>query len=530
MKKEIRVATKAALVTIFSVVLTLFFCLPQTFSQGQKAEKLSLSLKECITSALANNLDLSIEAFNPDIDDASISLSKEQFLPEFGLNYYNQKQTVLGAWGVEGTSFPYKSDSYTLDLTQKVITGGTATVSFTNSMINTGRAFQVINPSYNSEFRLRLAQPLLKGFGPKANRYATLQASNQRDVSVSALKARLIQTIYDVEQAYWNLYSAVENLKVQESSLEQSREILRRNREAVRVGAKSASEVLNSEVEVARNEDYVLSYRMQVEQYEANLKKILNLPSTSAMSGRSIIPSDKPVVEMKQITYEEALQAALRQRQEIVQAEKQLESSANDISYAKNQLLPQLDLLFNMWSPGQSGIKYLYQDNNPFTGILVGKIEGSRVDALKEAIKATYKNWSVNFTLNVPLGNFTSRATLARAKIEQGQSLVRLEKEKQSVAYEVAQAIKELQNSERKIKTSAASRELQEKRLAAEMQRYQLGLGTIEWLLSYQSQLTNAKIQEIQALISYKMAVANLERVMGTTLEAKGLKFRDFEF
>jgi outer membrane protein TolC len=530
MRKLIPAAKKAALVTIFSAFFALIFYMPQTFSQDQKAEKIPLSLKECIASALANNLDLSIEAFNPDISEASISLSKEQFLPEFGLNYYNQRQTVLGAWGVEGTSFPYKSDSYTLDLTQKVVTGGTATLSFMNSMSDSGRAFQVINPAYNSEFRLRLAQPLLKGFGPKANRYSTLQALNQRDVSVSALKAKLIQTIYDVEQAYWNLYSAIENLKVQESSLEQSREILRRNREAVRIGAKSASEVLNSEVEVARNEDYVLSYRMQVEQVEANLKKILNLPSAAAMSARSIIPSDKPAIEMKQITYEVAIQAALGQRQEIVQAEKQLENNANDISYAKNQLLPQLDLMFNMWSPGQSGIKYLYQDNNPFTGILVGKVEGSRVDALKEALKTTYKNWSVSLALNVPLGNFFSRASLARAKIEQEQNLARLEKQKQSVAYEVAQAIKELQNSERKIKTSAASRELQEKRLAAEMQKYQLGLGTIEWLLSYQNQLTNAKIQEIQALINYKMAVANLERVIGTTLEAKGLKFRDYEF
>jgi len=530
MKKQVPAAKKAALVTIFSAFLAFFFCLPQTFSQEQKAEKLSLTLKECITSALANNLDLSIEAFNPDINDASISASKEQFLPEFGLNYYNQKQTVLGAWGVEGTSFPYKSDSYTLDLTQKVVTGGTATLSFMNSMSDSGRAFQVINPAYNSEFRLRLAQPLLKGFGPKANRYNTVQAVNQKDISVSALKAKLIQTIYDVEQAYWNLYSAIENLKVQESSLEQSREILRRNREAVRVGAKSAVEVLNSEVEVARNEDYVVSYRMQVEQDEANLKKILNLPSEAAMSARSLIPSDKPVIEKKQITYGEALQAALEQRPEIVQAERQLESNANDISYAKNQLLPQLDLMFNMWSPGQSGIKYLYQDNNPFTGILVGKVEGSRVDALKEALKTTYKNWSMNLTLTVPLGNVFSRATLTRTKIEREQSLVRLEKQKQSIAYEIAQAIKELQNSERKIKTSAASRELQEKRLAAEMQRYQLGLGTIEWLLSYQSQLTNAKIQEIQALINYKMAVANLERVMGTTLKSKGLKFRNYDF
>ena len=86
------------------------------------------------------------------------------------------------------------------------------------------------------------------------------------------------------------------------------------------------------------------------------------------------------------------------------------------------------------------------------------------------------------------------------------------------------------QNAERKIVSSAASRELQEKRMAAELQRYQLGLGTIEWLLSYQRQLTNAKTTEIRAIIDYKLAVAYLEKVMGTSLKSKGLRFRDYEF
>lgn len=532
MRKSIPAAEKKACLVFCLAILALFFCRLQAIPQEQKAgpEKLSLSLKECIAKALANNLDLSIEAFNPGINEASISETKEQFLPEFGLSYFNQKQTVLGSWGVEGTSYPYKLDSYSLDLTQKVVTGGSATLSFSNSMLDSGRAFQVINPSYNSEFRIRLTQPLLKGFGPKANRYGTLQAINQKDIAVSVLKSKIIQTIYDVEQAYWNLYSASENMKVQEQSLEQSREILKRNREAARVGAKSAIEVLSSEAQVAQYEDNIVFAEQQVEQAETRLKALLNLPSEAPLSARSLAPTDKPLVERMEITYEAALQRALDQRQEIIQLEKQLENNASEISYNKNQLLPQLDLSFNMWSPGQSGVKYIYQDNNPFTGIVVGKVVGSRVDALKEALKTTYRNWSINLTLNIPMGSVFSRASLARAKLAQEQSQVQLEKQKQTIGYEVAQAIKNLQNCERKIKTSAASRELQEKRLAAEMQRYQLGLGAIEWVLNYQNQLTSAKTSEIQALIDYKMAVANLERVMGTTLKTKGLKFRDYEF
>jgi outer membrane protein len=497
-------------------------------AQDIKPDKvpLALTLKDCLAKALAENLDLSIEAYNPALDDASISASKEQFLPQFGLGYANQSQTTLSTWGVEGTSYPYKYDNYSFNLTQKVVTGGTATLSFSNSMTNTGRAYQVINPSYYSVFQLNLSQPLLKGFGPRVNRLATLQAINQKEISVAALKAKLIQTVYDVEDAYWNLYSAQENVDVQTSALDQSREILKRNREGARIGAKSSIDVLNSETEVAQYEDGLVAARLAVDQAEARLKKILNLPSDSPLSAQSIRPSDRPVVEKKAISFEDALKAALEQRPEIVQSQKALENNADLISYNKNQLLPDLNLGFSLWSPGQSGVRYIYDSGNA----IIGQITGSRMDALKQALRMTYKNWSVNLNLTVPLASVFSRANLARAKLAQDQIKVQIEKQKQTIAYEVTGAIQNLRNAERKIESSTAARELQEKRLTAEMQKYQLGLGSIEWLLSYQRQLMTARMTEIRAQIDYKLAIADLERVMGTSLRSKGLKFREYEF
>jgi outer membrane protein len=491
---------------------------------------LSLTLKDCLAKAFANNLDLSIEAYNPALDDASIAASKEQYLPQFSLNYNRQNLTTLGAWGAEGTSYPYKYDFYSFNLTQKVVTGGTATLSFNNSMTDSGRAFQVINPSYNSSFQLNLTQPLLKGFGPRVNRLATLQAVNKKEVSVSALKARLIQTVYDVEYAYWSLYSSLESVKVQMSALEQSRSILKRNQEGARIGTKSAIDVLSSETEVAQYEDGLVSARLSVEQDEARLKKILNLPSDSPISAQSLFPSDKPAADKKAVSFDEALKVAFDQRPEMAQFQKELEDNADLMSYTKNQLLPELNLSFNLSSPGQSGVRYLYDNDNPFTGNIIGKITGSRLDALKQALKLTYKNWSMNVSLIVPLASVFSRANLTRVKLAQDQIKLQIDKQKQTIAYEVAGAIQNLQNAERKITSSVAARELQEKRLAAEMQRYQLGLGSIEWLLSYQRQLMTARMTEIRADIDYKLAVANLERVMGISLKSKGLKFREFEF
>jgi len=517
---------------IVFLVFLLSLSRPIGFSQEQKSAKptRTMTLKECLAAALANNLDLSIEALNPGISEASISESREKYIPEFSLSYSKQDLNQPGTWGVEGTSVASKFDQYSFGLSQRIVTGAEVSLSFVNSQTNTSRAFTLINPSYYSNFRLNFTQPLLKGFGSKVNRIDTLKSVIQHDQSVSGLKASLIQTVYDVEEAYWNLYSAIENMKVQENSLEQSRAILRKNQEGVRIGTKSALEILSSEAEVAQYEDSLVSVRSAMEQSETRLRKLLNLPSDSPAAVPPLALTDKPVIEKRTVSYEDALAIALRERPEMAQTEKDVESSALDVSFSRNQLLPQLDLTFSTWSPGQSGIKYIYDNNNPFTGSVIGKVEGSRADALKEAFKRTYKNWSLNLNLTVPFSTIFSRSNLAKAKMKEEQTRLRLERQKQAIGYEVAEAIKELQNAERKIASSAASRELQEKLVEAELQRYQLGLGTIEWLLSYQRQLTNAKTTEIRALIDYKLAVAKLDMAIGTTLKSKGLKFGDYEF
>lgn len=491
----------------------------------------AMTLRECIATALKNNLDLSIAAYDPVLSEESIAATKEQYLPQFNLAYYKYDQTQPGGWGVEGTAVRTKYDNYSLTLNEKIVTGTTASLSFSNGMTDTSRAFSLVNPAYNSSFTLTLTQSLLKGFGPKVNRIGTLQAENQRDISVSTLKATLLQTVYDVEDAYWSLYSAVENRKVQENSLEESRTLLKKNQEAVRIGAKSALDILNSEAEVAQYEDALVSARLTVEQSEARLKKLLNFPANSPLSeGRTIIPADKPTIEKKDVAYDEALRIAFEQRPEMIQSEKEIENYGYSISAARNEMLPRLDLTFSGWSPGQSGILYVYDNNNPITGTLVGKVEGSRIEALKQALKTTYKNWSLRLDFNLPLANIFTRSSLAKATLEREQALLRMDRQKQNIAYEIADSIKGLQNAARRIESTRLSRELQEKRVAAETQRYQLGLAGSEWLLNYQRQLTDARTSEIRALIDYRIAAAKLEKAMGTTLRTMGLQFRNYEF
>jgi outer membrane protein TolC len=193
-------------------------------------------------------------------------------------------------------------------------------------------------------------------------------------------------------------------------------------------------------------------------------------------------------------------------------------------------MLPKLDLDFRLWYPGQSGKRFFYLNNNPLTGIIVDTIEGNRLDSFDDIFKGRYRNWEVRLTLDIPLKNIFSQAGLARAKIEEDQRLVEQEKLNQTIHYEVLDAIKTLKHSRNRIKSTARYRELMEQRLDAEEQRYELGLVSNEWLLQYQRQLTSAKAQEVSALTNYKIAVARLEKAMGTNLSKKNIHFRDYDF
>lgn len=521
-----RHAAKAAAI-IALMLLADFSFLP---SQESPAAKPGLSLKECMIQALANNLSLSVEAFNPGIQDAAVALTREQFLPQLQAGYNKQSETSLGVWGLQGTSFPSTMNRNTFTLTEKAVTGTTAMLQVYNYSATSGQKYVLINPQYYSYLELSITQPLLRGFGPKINRAQTYQAERQKEIATAALKTRVLQTLYETEQAYWNLYNDVENVKVQESSLIQSREVLKRAKEGERIGNQSAIDVLNAETAAAGWEDGLVSARLQVEQSESTLRKIMDLPPTALNATDRMNLADKPSVEKVGITYNQALAAALTHNPEVIQAEKQIAINANQVGFEKNQVLPQLDLTLSGWSPGQSGVKFLYSNDDPINGTVIGSVVGSRWDALKQALKLQYKSWSASINLTLPLADIFSRAALTQAKLQQRQSAAALETQRQTVAFAIADAMKQLRNAELRIQSSSANRTLQEKRLAAEMQRYQLGLVGSQWVFEYQRQLATARSNEVQALTAYRIAAARLKQIMGTTLETEALKFRDMVF
>lgn len=515
-------------VILFGIILMFTAFL---YSQEKTAEKIQFTLKDCILKALEDNLDIAVQAYDPAISDLSVNQAREIYWPQVGLGYTNYTWNRLSNWAVEGSNYTTQRLNFNFSLRQQIFTGGNIELTLYSESTDTTRALTTVNPSYNGQFQLTLTQPILKGFGSMNKSNLDIKkARNLSDISVTGLKSNLIQTVYDVEAAYWNLVYAIESLRVNEAILSQTRERLKMTKEAERIGVKSSLELLSTETEVAGYENRVITSRASVETYEDRLKGILNFPAEGLVSSQSLIPTDEPILEKLDLSFEDALKMAYDESPEMEKFQKEIENARLDVSYNKNQLLPQLDLNAQLWFDGQSGDRLIFQDDDPYSGVVVGKIEGSRFDSIKDVFGFKYRNWYVALNLTVPLDTLFSKAGLAKARLEEEKKLKEIEKTQQEIYYAVLEAYKELQNREKEVASESRYRELAVKRLEAEEQRYNLGLGVIEWLFTYQREAATARVNEIRAIVDYKISVAKLERVLGINLKNKNIKFRDYRF
>ncbi len=488
---------------------------------------LKMTLAECIARAFERDPEILAEALGPDISRQALQQEKDIFLPTLGMNYSKEAQTVLGTWGIEGTNYRYKYDYFLFSLDQKLPTGASLSLQFTNTMYDTGRSYTVINPAYGSTLRVTASQPLLKGFGATAAKWGIRKAEKALDSAHAALEIKLADAVYLIETAYWDLVNTRENLEVLEKTLERSRAILAKAREAARIGAKSELEVMNAETEVARYEDGVVSAGLLVQKAEDSLRRLMNMPPGREGAGDFILPTGSPDVTDAEPDLDEAVATALRERPEIRAAENTLASAGLDAGYYRNQALPQLNLELSGWLPGQSGVKYVYENDDPFNGALLDIIRGNRWDSFSDMFHSGRSSWSVGLSFSLPLADIVSRAQVAGADLTKKQQAYNLEARRRDISFEVADALKEVANKKRKVASAAAYRRLLEKRVEAEVGRYNLGLVGSDWLFTYQGQLAEAKAGEIQAAVDYRLARTRLEKVMGTLLGSRNVRFRD---
>ena len=498
---------------------------------GQEAPgTLSMSLEECIVKALKDNLGIAIQVLGPELSAEAVNLAREQYIPTISLsastrNTENASYSYLDS----AESLVDRTRNYNfLSATQALPTGGTLSLGFTGYRTTSNRTGQTINPRYGTTLSFNLTQPLLRNFGLKINRQEILVARNNLGVSEENLKSTLMTTVYNVESAYWNLVYSIENLDVRRQSLKLAQDLLEKNQRSVEVGTLAPIEVLSAQAEVATREADLIQAETQIKSNEDQLKLLIHITGEEDKAVTSLVPKDRPTYVLREVNLEEALAAAIANRAELKIAQIGLQTDHLNLTYAKNQTLPDLSLSASFSSPGIDGTRLIYSDNDPIFGTLIGTIPGGITGALKQTGKFQYPNWNVGLTLSLPLANVFSRASLAQAKLNLRQSMLDLENQKDEIYLEIKNAVRAVDANYKRILAYTKARELAEQKLAGEEEKFRVGQSTNYIVLTYQRDLATARISELNAIVSYNISIAALERSMGTNLQSKNINLTDY--
>jgi outer membrane protein TolC len=94
----------------------------------------------------------------------------------------------------------------------------------------------------------------------------------------------------------------------------------------------------------------------------------------------------------------------------------------------------------------------------------------------------------------------------------------------QSIELDVRNSLMQVQMYKARIDTAKVARELSERTLAAEQDKFSLGTSTIQFVLNDQNSVAQAETNELQTLVNFTKALVDLDRSMGLSLKKNNIE------
>ena len=421
---------------------------------------------------------------------------------------------------------------------QYLASGTTLNVGFNNQRQTTNSTFSELSPVLNNGFRATITQHLLQGLSFNANRRLIKIAKNNREISDVAFRNQVIQTVSQIENIYWDLVSAYENVRVQESSLALAQKTLGDNKKQVEIGTLAPIEIVRAESAVAAANQTLIVAQTNLQLQELLMKNAIskNLSDPVLVTAHVVptdtmtLPATEPVVPIQDL-----ISDALAHRPELAQSRIDLTNREITRKSTANLLLPSVDLV------GWYGGSALAGNTNPLAICGPGQtssfcIPTSRVrpptglsDALNTMFGYNNPDYGVGFNVNIPILNRSAQATQVRSELEYRQSQMLLQQLQNQIAIQVRNAQFTVQQNRAQVLAAQSAEELAKQSLDAEQKKYALGASTTTLVLTAQRDLAQAQSNTVAALDNYEKSKVQLDLSTGLTLTHNGIEMADAE-
>ncbi|MEA2166330.1 MAG: outer membrane protein [Thermoanaerobaculia bacterium] len=468
-----------------------------------------LSLDDAIHTTLEKNIGVQLQRYDLGMAGAQVLGAYGVFDPfaSATLNHSSSQSPATSQFVSTGGT----QTQANVSLRDTIPTGGTFLLSNTNLRRTTSNGGALFSPEFDTGLGFTFTQPLAKNFGVDITRRGITIARDNLGISREAFKVVLLDTTSAVEQAYYDLIYARRFVDVVREALFLARDQSRITQIRIDVGASAPLDILQPRVQIATGEENLINAVAAVRAAEDRLRALLNVAPDEW--DRPIIPTDSLGYTPMTVNINEAVARAYELRPEIKEQQITTDIRKVTYNYARNQVLPQVDLNLGYNLAGVAGtpVSTTFGSSSNFS------------NAVNQIVRNDFPGWNVGMTIGVPIFNFAARAEKTRARLDMELSQAAEAQSRQNIDVDVRTAARAIDTAAKNIFAAKTAREAAEENVSAERKRYENGMSTNFQVLQIQQQLSDSRGAELRALVSYNKAIAAYHRAVGDLLATRNI-------
>lgn len=396
------------------------------------------------------------------------------------------------------SEFIERNNDYGVGIEGLVPTGGRVRLSYTlRSLDNNIQPTPIRGEEEKSYVGLSLTQPLFRGAGGrKVVSAPILVAQKDEGIAMQTFRQALFETTSNAASVYWDVYLAERRLALRTRSVEIAERVVEDERERGRYGQSAETDVMDVESALAQRRVQYLTAQQELVAVENDLRRFVARRANEAAV--RVSPRQELAATGQTPDAEISLQRAYDNRPEYLASLIRAEKEDVRVQFAKNNRLPQLDLVA---SYGLNGL------------------EDSAGKSWAEAWDEEHKTYYVGLEYRMYLqGDKKAKGELNAAKLRKHQALLEIRAAEIAIHNSVDTALHNLLSASMQVEELAKVKATNERLMEVGLARFEAGQSNSRDLLELEERMNRAAEMDLESRINLQKALVGVALAEGTLL------------
>jgi outer membrane protein TolC len=436
-----------------------------------------LTLGQAVREALLKNQRMLDQHDTIEQANLGVRLARNAFTPKVVPN-------VLGSFGQTDIN----SQTYRVDVSQKFLTGTEVRLGVGTSTAQIPATPGVVGQDihfYNADTTLTLSQPLLRGFGPAIARRSLTSAELHRADAARQQTLAEQQVTVEVASAYYRVVAQQAFVAVAKNSVDRARKLRDASEAKLDAGLVSQLDVLRAQQLVSQAEIQFFDAQAAVEDARDALLFLMGHDAGEPFEVDSEIPKWTEAIDVN-----DAVGMAVERRLDLQTMMASGADAERQVSFARNQLLPQFDVNFAV-------------------------TRRETADSFVNSFGVDRFQFATFFTISMPVDRTAQIVDYQNALIERDRRRRDVTTLQRTIADSVKRAVRERDRLLRSLTAAETVVDIGRKEVEVAQLRYERGLSNNLDVVTAEIGLLAAESRRISSLADTAVARLSLRAMLG---------------